>query len=76
MTPKQVCAFTGTVGTILERTGVLGADGNWADPMPPQAVILAASEIEQALGQIGVTVPAALDQYFKLAGFIAPMIHG
>ena len=75
MTPKEAFAFAGTVGAVLERTGVLGADGNWAVPMPPSAVIRAVAEIEQALGAIGVAVPTAIDQYFKIADAIAPMIR-
>lgn len=76
MTPKEALSIPGIVNDVFTRTGVFGADGNWADPMPPQAVILAVSEIEQSLGSVGISVPEALNQYFKLAGFIAPMIHG
>lgn len=75
MTPKEACAFVGTVGEVLQRTGVLDASGNWADPMPPSAVIRAVAEIEQSLTAIGVTVPTAIDQYFKIADAIAPMIR-
>lgn len=75
MTPKQAFAFAGTIGTILERTGVLGADGNWADPLPPAAVIRAVAEIEESLGSVGVSVPDAIRQYFRIAEAIAPMIH-
>lgn len=74
MTPKEAFAYPALVGEILQRTGVIGADGNWTDPLPPQAVILAVSEIEGSLGTIGVTVPEAITQYFRLAGFIAPLI--
>lgn len=76
MTPKEAFSISGMVSDVFTRTGVFSADGNWADPMPPQAVVRAIAEIEQSLGSVGISVPEAITQYFKLAGFIAPMIHG
>ena len=74
MTPKDVFDVSADVRDIFVRTGVFGADGNWADPMPPRAVIQAVAEIEQALVQRGAGIPEALTQYFKIAELIAPMV--
>lgn len=74
MTVRDAFRLAGTVGDVLERTGVLGADGNWTPDLKPEAVIRAVAEIEAALSASGVTIPQAIDQYFRIAEAIAPMV--
>ncbi len=74
MTPKDVFDISADVRDVFVRTGIFAADGNWADPMPPEAIARAVAEVEHVCVTRGMTVPPNVDKLIQAAPFLLPLV--
>lgn len=74
ITTGTLMKLIGEVEAILSREGVLDAEGNFANPVSPEALAKAAADIEVLLKTKGVVIQGKVDQAIQALPLVLGLI--
>jgi len=74
LTPGKALDLVADLDAVLDRAGVLTADGHFVHPLPAQVAANATAGIEVVLKAYGLVVPARVDRILNLLESIPTLL--